>query len=82
MIGKRLKFFSTVNTNLKLLYIPQGRAPLHLAVVHPDLPIDQRVTMVERLLSAGADANQAAGDGDWVCIWMCGWDYMSDIIMI
>ena len=65
-----------------IAFIQKGLAPLHLAVVHPELPIDQRVTMVEKLLSAGADANQAAGDGDAVCIWMCGWDYMSDIIMI
>ena len=65
-----------------IAFIQKGLAPLHLAVSRPDLPDDQRDTMVERLLSAGADANQAAGDGDWVCIWMCGWDYMSDIIMI
>ena len=65
-----------------IAFIQKGYAPLHLAVLHPKLPGDQRVTMVERLLYAGADANQAAGDGGWVCIWMCGWDYMSDIIMI
>ena len=63
-------------------FIQKGFFPLHLAVAHPNLPGDQRVTVVERLLSAGADANHAAGDGDAVCIWMCGWDYMSDIIMI
>ena len=65
-----------------IAFIQKGLAPLHVVVGHPNLPIDQRVTMVERLLSGGADVNQAAGDGDVVCIWMCGWEYMSDIIMI
>ena len=65
-----------------IAFIQNGMAPLHLAISHPNLPFDQRVTVVERLLSAGANANQAAGDGGLVCIWMCGWDYMSDIIMI
>ena len=63
-------------------FIQKGLAPLHLAVDHPNLPGDQRDTMVERLLSAGAKPNQAVGDGDLVCIWMCGWDYMFDIILL
>ena len=55
-----------------IAFIQKGLAPLHVAVSHPDMPGDQRVTMVERLLSAGAKPNQAAGDGGLVCIWMCG----------
>ena len=65
-----------------IAFIQKGVAPLHIAIAHANLPGDQGVTMVERLLSAGADANQAAGGGGLVCIWMCERDYMSDIIMI